>query len=90
MPNVRFELNSPGAERVYLAGDFNDWDPTARRMKRGRSGDSTFVAWVDLDPGEHQYKYVVDSAWVCCPKQARIADGLGGENNLVEVPELTV
>jgi 1,4-alpha-glucan branching enzyme len=31
---VAFSLLAPHAENVSLAGDFNDWDPMAYRMKK--------------------------------------------------------
>ena len=63
MPRVRFEVECPQAARVCLAGEFNDWDPESRRMKRMKKGESLFVAVLDLDPGTYQFKYVVDGEW---------------------------
>ena len=48
----------PDARKVFLAGDFNDWDPAARRMVKVRDG--SFRAELDLAPGEYHYKFVAD------------------------------
>jgi 1,4-alpha-glucan branching enzyme len=85
MPIARFELVHPGAERVYLTGDFNNWDPQGRRMKRMSRDSAVFVALVDLEPGPHEYKYVVDDEWICCPQAPRVPNSCGTENSVVEV-----
>ena len=51
----------PEAKKVYLAGEFNDWDPQARRMSRVK--DRTFRATLDLGSGQYEYKFVVDGDW---------------------------
>jgi len=87
MTNARFEIECPGANAVYLAGDFNDWDPEARRMKRVRKGEPRFVAVLDLPPGRYEFKYVVDGEWMCCPHAPRVRNNQGTENSVVEVVE---
>ncbi len=86
MPKTRFEVTAPQARAVFVAGDFNQWDPAARRMKRAADGSGQFVGVVDLEPGRYEYKYVVDGEWVCCPKAPRTANPYGSENSVVEVP----
>lgn len=87
MVRMRFEVNCPGAEKVFVAGDFNDWDPEARRMKRVRKGKDVFVANLNLEPGTYQYKYVVDGEWRCSPEGPRVVTEDGIENSVVEVSE---
>ena len=46
MAQIRFEIECPGAAQVYLAGNFNGWDPTARRITYDLyqgNGDGTFA-----------------------------------------------
>jgi len=70
---------------VFLAGDFNGWCPDGQRMKRAKKGEDTFVAMVDLEPGCHEFRYVVDGEWVCCPEAPRRANEFGDENSVIEV-----
>jgi|TARA_B110000263_G_C15054607_1_gene394589 1,4-alpha-glucan branching enzyme len=58
---INFQLLAPGAEQVGLAGTFNDWDPAARVLKRGK-GD-VFRTWMNLPDGTHEYRFIVDSQW---------------------------
>ena len=46
-------------EKVYLVGDFNNWDETAHPMTR--ADDGSFVLTLDLAPGqEYQFRYLVN------------------------------
>lgn len=60
--NVTFKLPkpaAPGATRVALVGDFNNWDVNAHPMKRLRNGD--FTVTVQLEPGrEYAFRYLID------------------------------
>lgn len=85
MAKVRFAGEFPGAQKVYVAGDFNGWDPTARRMRRLRKDMDAFVAVVDLEPGRHEFRYVVDGEWTSCPHSPRVSNDMGTENSVVEV-----
>lgn len=58
---VTFELSSTlWAERVNLAGEFNDWDTTATPMTRNRS-DANWKVTVELEAGRrYAFRYLVD------------------------------
>ena len=72
-----------GAKQVFLAGDFNDWDPTATRM-RGRNG--SFRKKMELAPGEYHYKFVVDGEWQTDPaSMIQMANDKGSTNSVVHV-----
>jgi 1,4-alpha-glucan branching enzyme len=85
MARVRFAVECPGAKAVFLAGTFNAWDPTTRRMKRLRKDGEEFIAVLDLDPGGYEFKYVADGEWLCCPHAPRVANDHGTDNSVIEV-----
>ncbi|MBL8112934.1 MAG: glycogen-binding domain-containing protein [Acidobacteria bacterium] len=60
---ISFSCKAPEAERVFLAGTFNAWDPTATAMQRDSSG--TWFLLLDLAPGAYEYKFVLDGEWCC-------------------------
>jgi len=83
---VRFELHAPGAGRVALVGDFNDWDPAATPMRRGGSADHWSVS-LPVARGRHVYGFVVDrSRWLPDPA-APLApeDGFGSPSSVIVV-----
>ena len=57
----RFEYRDPDARNVTLLGSFNGWDPVATPMRRKTDG--LWIATVRLQPGRHEYKYLVDGEW---------------------------
>ena len=80
---TQFVLRAPDAQRVALAGDFTGWQP-AITMTRSEPGVWTVV--VPLDPGIHQYSFVVDGErWVADPTAPAVNDGFGGVNSRVAV-----
>lgn len=73
---VRFELEAAGARDVRLAGSFSDWVPEHAMTPVGVD---RWTVTVPLDPGVHDYIFVVDGdTHVVDPYAPRIADGFGG------------
>jgi hypothetical protein len=54
---VIFALEAPGAESVYLVGDFNAWNPTVDNMVEI---DGSFEITLFLGAGTYEYRFVVD------------------------------
>lgn len=67
---------------VAIAGDFNGWEPAVTPMKLNPQV-GVFEALVDLPPGEHQYRLVVDGRWICDPHNPRVTPNPYGELNSV-------
>jgi len=64
-PNYTFRLKGfRDAKKVFLAGDFNSWDPNAYPMKK--EGDY-WIFPVHLPVGKHRYKFIVDDKWMNDP-----------------------
>ncbi|HWI90492.1 MAG TPA: hypothetical protein VNT20_04415 [Flavisolibacter sp.] len=64
-PNYTFRLKGfSNAKKVFLAGDFNKWDPKAYAMKK--EGDE-WIFPVHLSIGKHLYKFIVDDKWMNDP-----------------------
>lgn len=80
---VRFSFRAPDAGKVFLAGDFNSWSPTASPMKRDKKG--LWVKQITLPKGSYQYKFVVDDKWVHDPEKPAIENTYGTFNNIIEV-----
>ena len=77
-----FVCRHAGAE-VYLAGDFNEWNPRSHRMFK-REG--YFKRKLKLEPGAHEYKFVVDGEWITDPTAAeQRANGFGSLNSVIRV-----
>ena len=63
--NYTFRLKGfAQANKIFLAGDFNEWNPATMPMRK--EGDE-WVFRVHLSPGKHLYKFIVDGNWIIDP-----------------------
>lgn len=83
--DVKFTFHGDKGLAVYVAGEFNGWDPTAKKMAyKAKSG--IYEATVKLAAGTYQYKFVVDGTWCADPENANaVANDQGTFNSVVEV-----
>ncbi len=79
LTEFRIETKSKVKE-VFLSGTFNTWSTSGLPMVR--TGD-TWIALVRLNPGRHEYKYIVDGEWRSDPRnQNRLDDGYSDYNSV--------
>ena len=71
-------------ESVSVAGEFNRWDAFAHPMN-DYNHDGIWTKWIKLDPGEYEYKFVVNGKrWIADPANPnKIEDGWNGFNSVV-------
>ena len=81
---VTFYLEGLPGSMVYLAGDFNQWDPYMIPMKEIRQG--LFEIRLKLSPGTHFYNYFVNGEVLLDPLNRNVKHNTFGE----EVSYLTV
>jgi hypothetical protein len=75
-----FLRGNKNANRVTLAGSFNDWNPDKLLMNRTDSG---WIAYVKLGPGKYWYKFIIDGNWTTdTDNQLKENDGLGNINSV--------
>ncbi|MGO9585930.1 MAG: glycogen-binding domain-containing protein [Limisphaerales bacterium] len=74
-----FSFTAPDALCVQLAGDFTQWQEKAIAMKPESGG--VWKATVDLPPGSHHYRFIVDGQWRDDPNcTIRVPNPFGGYN----------
>ena len=79
-----FSLRAPQATRVFVAGCFNGWNPLADPLRL--ASDGAWTCTLMLDPGEHEYRFVVDGVWCDDPlAEMRRPNDMGCENCLIVV-----
>jgi 1,4-alpha-glucan branching enzyme len=80
---VHLEFCAPGAKEVSLAGSFNGWDAAALPMKK--VGD-VWAVDLELKPGRHEYRFVLDGQWQQDPNAAEQTDNpFGGKNSVIVI-----
>jgi hypothetical protein len=66
--NYTFRLKGfETATTIYLAGDFNGWSPDGFPMKKEGN---EWVLPMNIKPGKHLYKLVVDGKWITDPNNS--------------------
>jgi hypothetical protein len=79
--NTTFRLKGyPDASIVALAGSFNNWNQS--QYVFGREGDE-WVCRIDLEPGMHAYKFIIDGNWLLDPANPNTKDDDYGVKNSV-------
>jgi hypothetical protein len=79
-PNHTFVLKGYGnAKTVFLAGDFNDWNPGRFPMKK--QGDQ-WVFSLHMSAGKHVYKFIVDGKWIRDPDN-KLWDDNDNQNSII-------
>ena len=78
--DVAFTVHAEKGKAVYLAGQFNDWDPTAKKMA---FKDGVYTATVKLAPGKYEYKFVIDGAWCTDPENVNAVQNDQGTFNSI-------
>jgi 1,4-alpha-glucan branching enzyme len=56
-----FSFTAPEARRVELVGDFTHWTKYPLTMQKNHEG--IWRLTIDLEPGAHRYRYLVDGKW---------------------------
>jgi 1,4-alpha-glucan branching enzyme len=79
---ARFTLDAPAATEVFVAGSFNGWDPAATCLQRDEAG--MWVCSLSLDPGEHEYRFIVDGVWCDDPANgSRCRNAFDTQNSIL-------
>ena len=83
--SVTFTVHAEKGKAVYLAGEFNEWNPTAKKMAyQAKSG--LYSATVKLAAGTYQYKFVIDGTWCADPENVNaVPNDQGTFNSVITV-----
>jgi len=85
--NIRkqtFAFCAPDALSVQLVGDFTQWQERPVNLHKGLDG--VWRATVDLGPGTHHYRFLVDGQWRDDPECIlRAPNPYGSENMMRQV-----
>jgi 1,4-alpha-glucan branching enzyme len=85
-PSTEFSLYAPDVKEVYLAGDFNNWQPDAKDYRLRKFKGDVWKKKVQLKPGRYEYQFVVDGQWWCDPENKNRANNpYCTENSVLEV-----
>lgn len=76
---MQFTVDAPGANKVTVAGSFNNWDAEKNPLKKDKAG--TWKLKLRIPKGWYEYKFVIDGKWQEDPRCINfVCDSFGGRN----------
>ena len=82
---VTFTVHAEKGKAVYVAGEFNKWNPTAKKMAY-KAKEGLYAATIKLAAGTYEYKFVIDGTWCADPENVNsVPNDQGTFNSVIEV-----
>ena len=79
-----FSFTAPAALSVQLVGDFTHWEKHPVNLHKVNDG--IWRTTVELPPGEHHYRFLVDGQWRDDPDSVwRVQNPFGSQNSVCKV-----
>ena len=83
--SVTFVCEDAPGRQIFVAGSFNSWEP--KNHLTDRDGSAKYSCRILLEPGEYQYKFVVDGEWrLDAANPNFVPNDFGTLNSLLTVP----
>ena len=79
---VTFTVHAEKGKAVYVTGEFNEWNATAKKMAY-KAKEGVYSATMKLAPGDYQYKFVIDGTWCADPENRDFVQNDHGTLNSV-------
>ena len=84
LTRVPLKVQFPNAASVRVSGSFNQWDQTGLALSRSNDGEWTLD--LELAPGRHEYRLIVDEQWIDVPGATETVENpYGGRNAVLTV-----
>lgn len=82
---VIFSLEEPTATKVAITGEFTNWSREGIPLRKDPE-DGVWKLILDIQPGEYEYRFIVDGVWIRDPgNRDYIRNEFGQENSLLIV-----
>jgi 1,4-alpha-glucan branching enzyme len=84
--HVKFQVQVKPESKVYIAGDFNNWDHQEKALS-DQDGNGLYQCVVALEPGTYEYKFHINDNWCVDPGNPNFNRNVMGTLNSVIVVE---
>ena len=83
---ITFQVTAPARSDVSVAGSFNGWQPQTLSPGSGK-GATTYARNFFLQPGSHQYKFIINGEWLLDPTcHESVPNDYGSLNSVLTIP----
>ena len=83
---VVFQVQTKPGGKVFVAGDFNDWDCSTHKL-HDHDGSGFYQGEIALHPGTYEYKFHINDAWCVDPGNPSFQQNPMGTLNSVIIVE---
>jgi len=80
---TEFSLLAPEAKTAFIAGSFNQWNPSSLPLKKDRQG--IWKISLPLDLGQYEYRFFVDGEWQNDPNCSSLVENPFGTLNCLKI-----
>ena len=80
---TEFSLSASQAQRVSIAGDFNQWNQSSHPLKMEDKG--IWRISLPLNPGKYEYRFFVDGEWQNDPNCSSFVENPFGTSNSLKI-----
>jgi 1,4-alpha-glucan branching enzyme len=84
--HVTFRVKTKPGSKVYLAGDFNDWNHLEKELS-DQDGSGLYEVAVVLEAGVYEYKFHINDIWCVDPENPDSSPNPMGTLNSVIIVE---
>jgi 1,4-alpha-glucan branching enzyme len=84
--HVKFQIQTKPGSRVYLGGDFNEWNHLIQELI-DEAGNGVYEVVIALEPGIYEYKFHINDAWCVDPENPNFRPNAMGTLNSVIIVE---
>jgi 1,4-alpha-glucan branching enzyme len=82
---VTFQIQSKPGSKVYIAGDFNEWNPMEQEFC-DHDNNGVYQIAVELKPGTYEYKFHINESWCVDPGNPNFTrNPMGTLNSVITV-----
>jgi len=82
---VILSLNAEPGTEIFVAGTFNDWNPTLKSLT-DKTGTGFYSCALMLTPGTYEYKFRINDTWSVDPANPQFSQNdLGTLNSVLVV-----
>jgi 1,4-alpha-glucan branching enzyme len=83
LKQTEFSFLAPQAQGVFIAGNFNQWNPSSHPMKQDKKG--MWKILLPLEAGQYEYRFFVDGEWQNDPSCCDFVDNPFGTSNCLKI-----
>ncbi|MEI8248043.1 MAG: glycogen-binding domain-containing protein, partial [Lentisphaerota bacterium] len=84
--HVKFQVQTKPGSRVYVGGDFNEWNHLMQELM-DEVGNGVYEVVIALEPGIYEYKFHINDNWCVDPENPNFRPNAMGTLNSVIIVE---